>query len=1182
MFKKMLRWLLVFLGVVALLLGVAVAVLNNYLRNHQEELVAELLRPLGFSVAYHHAEITAWSTFPRISLAVDSLVLRDTTRAATETATLAVERLYGEVLLDAIWRDTIRLTRVELAGGKIYVASDSLGRFNLGRLSEPVDSSRQSAPKEGNFAPILDWNGAQTSLRDLQLSLLHPKRYKRMETYVDSLKATGARGADGRLQITSDLSMRVGTIAFNTRLGGYLNDTPVSGSVRLDFSPQAWHVRPTELNIDGQIFSAAADLSREEGQRNSIRLATKALDYERTRALLHDTLRSRLADYHADGTFPVSAEIGGTLAPGEEPEITIQFALSGQNVKLKQYHFTDVHTSGTLVNQLTPAERPHPNPRKNLRITIGQLSAYQGRTRLQAPWAITRIAGRDTRLEAPMRFSGPSAEVSRWFNARDFLLRRGRFLLEIEVDGSLLYLDELIAKTDGQLRLQEVDVRYAPAGISFPFSGINLSKIGDDIKYQLRSRPLPTGFLFDLHGEIDNLAPLLMDRPGEALRADATLESPRIDWADFRTYFGQDGYFATETIGENAGADDEPRAVDEDPQVTAMKQALLGLERTFHPQLEARFDTVTYYDVFTLHNFHTGLHFKKDTMVLEQTSFNWEDSDLSFRADVDLAGRAKTPFELGLQAHHLDLNHLRPTLDYFGLRLPTELDTLPRDLNVDFRHRGMMVDTGGLAPGSNAGEFIFNDGKDSIFSGTVQYTPKPAGLHTEVRLTGDPLVVNSLFSSENFLFGSGSFNIDLTVNGTPENLGELIDQGELHLRIDSSRIRYEPTKASIPVHHFSVDVVKGSADYWLQLLTEETNNTINLHGNLDSLSAFLYPQVGRSFRVQADASAQNLHWNDVRTFMGTEAVSVNDTNQLDVQHLLFTTSGAFQTFRPDLSLCIDTFQIPNASPLMDLHAGLYLRDSTALILEESGFTLGDGEVRFDATYALDQNQQSPFFLNWQVYDLALGRLMAGLDRLAIAMPDTLGVLRGKLSLSGSLAGWIDESAGSLLLDSTSGYVDYSLTDLALINWPALKQIGRKAMMKKRFQQLRFAPLSGHLKLTDNRLPIPRTEIQSTALQLFVEGYYDLRTGPDLLVSLPLRNIGRGLLEVPPDTTGYAHSGWKVYLATVKDKGGNPKLKFRLGKRKFFKKRGRLEEFRMLKAKWRAERKLSKEGLKKLN
>ncbi|MEM9259377.1 MAG: AsmA-like C-terminal region-containing protein [Bacteroidota bacterium] len=556
--------------------------------------------------------------------------------------------------------------------------------------------------------------------------------------------------------------------------------------------------------------------------------------------------------------------------------------------------------------------------------------------------------------------------------------------------------------------------------------------------------------------------------------------------------------------------------------------------------------------------------------MLERTAFDWSGSDLSFGARLHLGKRRETPFSVTAKADYLNLNLLLPTLNHFGLKLPAELDSLPDDLKIRFQHTGRIRDASGIMPGYNVGELFFDDGKNQLIAGRMKYQPGPQGPSTHLHLYGDPRSVSLLFGAEKFFFEDGNFNLNLHLEGTPGTLRELMETSELRLTIDSSRVHYQPADVYVPLRQFTVDFKEKKADYFLHLRDDTTGRHLQLCGVLEDISAFLYPQAGKPFRMQTDVTAGTLYWSDLERLL---QAAPSDTSSFSVRKALSTTGGVFDSFRPELNLEIDTFWAGGTNtPFTTIHAGLYIRNEDTLVLEKSGFHFGKGQLAIDATYLLDEQAHSPFALNWQTDTLSLGGLQTELAELGLELPPSLGALSGILSTQGTLTGLLDEERHLPLMDSLQGKLNFQLTDAEFKDWPALEAIGRKALMKRRFRSLRLPPLAMELTLDTGRISFPRTEIQSTALQLFVEGHYDLPNRPDLLLSIPLRNIGRGVLAVPPDTTGYAHSGWKVYLASGKDKAGNHKLKFRLGKRKYFRDRDRLEEFRTLKAKWRAERK----------
>ncbi|MBB4079767.1 hypothetical protein GGR28_002394 [Lewinella aquimaris] len=1160
MLKKILLWTAALFTLILLVAVGLVFALDRYLNTHEEKLLHDLLPTAGLEIAFRKVDVRLWDSFPLVHVTVDSLVVRDSLRPTQVPPLISLKSFRTEFSVAQLLHDTVELQHLELSHGTFHLETDSLGNTNSGLLF----SRESTAPIAIGASPPkfhLKWDGLTLRLEDLAVTYLHAPRRKHLEAHLNSVQGIGRRAPRGGVDLCTDIDLHVAGLAFNTDKGAYLTDSRVSGDLDVRVDDRGWDVAPTRLKLGDQYFNVEASIAPRKGEPNRILLSNDSTDYAVSRTLLPTELQEKLSEYTIAGRFPVRAEIVSTFERGENPEVNIDFRLTGQDVQLKQYAFTRATATGHFVNRLDEAYGGTPGSRKNLRFDIDSVSAYQGRLHITMPHALVTSSDVDTRLLAPVRVTGPAAAVSQRLKNRDFFFDRGRFAFTTDADVSLLAsMQDLLSSSDGLLRFSDLDVVYRPADVRFPFAYIQVGKSGQDIGFHIQSSPLPTGVALELMGNIDNLTPLLFDRPGQQIRTDVTLLAPRINWTDFRSFFGQEGYFPTDTVSQ------------EEQQVESMKTALLGLQRTFRPSVDVRLDTVGYYDVFTLTDVRTGMHFSSDTLVLDRTSFNWAGSDLAFGARLDLGERQRTPFQLMMQADHLNLNRLRPTLDYFGPTLPAELDTLPDDLTIHFAHQGIIEDTVGISPDHNSGSLIFHDGRNRLFSGELTYAPGPLGLESHTRLRGDPQLVNSLFRAEDFFFGSGRFTIDLDLIGTPADMEELVRTGHMQLRIDSSRIEYRPGKVYVPVRHFAVDIADERASYLLQLQSNSTQRLVEMSGELDRLTGFLYPETGRTFSVRTDATAGSLYWSDLRNYVIPEN---SDTAAFDLQSWVSATGGVFNTFRPNLSLAIDTFWAGDDTPLLKLYSGLRLQDSTRLILEDSGFTLGEGRVQFAASYGLDDREQSPFTLEFHTDSLVMEQLIEVLAQFDVALPDNIGKLRGNLSMSGFLDGQLDEAQQRLVTDSTQGTINFALTDLEFIEWPMLMSIGRKALMKKRFETLRFAPLTGEIRIDSARATFPRLEVQSTGIQAFIEGEYNLNTGPDLLISLPLRNIGRGTMDTPPDPTGYARSGWKVYLVSTTGKDGQARMKFRLGRRKYFKNRGRLEEFRALRKKWREERRAAR-------
>lgn len=1174
MLKKALRWIVITLGVLTLLLLIGGMSLCYYVQTNQHRAVQEAAQQMGFELSYRKATLTAWSTWPRLSLKVDSLTLRDTSQNINSRPLLQAEQLDLFLSFNQIWDDKLRIESFALSEGAIHLLADTSGSLNLGALAGARERMKSKGGQTGLFNPVIDWENVRIGLTCFKASFVDSLKNQRFATYFDSLSTTARTLPNGDLQFHASLNTHVEGLGFNLDNGSYLKNTALSGDLTITRRDSAWIIDPTTLLVGPDEFGVAATFGRGEHVGMQLSIDNPAVDYDRARILLHAALAKKLAAYHVDGPFSISADVISRPEYANNVEVRIRFAAEDQAVRLNTFRFEQVTSSGLFVNRL-PQSEGGTGSLQDFRIITNPTVAYYDGMRIESAEAIVRGKNNEPFLDAPIKLTGKANALARLFGNTNFIFTDGNFRIDTHVDASLMAVEDIISSSNGQLILQDLDVDYEPAAVRFTFGSIELNKEGKDVGFRLSSGDFPTGIEFKMEGYISNILPLLLDRPADSLVTKVKLTADRLDWSGFRSLFGEEEY---------ADGNFDPEAsANTDAQIQSMKRTLLGLKSTFNPHLEVEVGELAYYDVMSLTDFATGLYFDGDTMVLRRTSFDWSGSDLAFDARLDMSAFNQTPFEVNVAADHLNLHKLRKPLGSFGLKLPGGIDSLPTDLLIRFGHRGIINDTFGIIPGHNIGTLAFSDGRQGRFAGNVHYEPVDGVLNTLLDLEGDPVFVNELFAAENFFFGTGHFRIDVKMTGVPEDLGELVANSSLRLQIDSTRVKYLPAGAYIPIQNFLVTASENQAAVDLQLTSDATRRSVILRGKMDNLSAFLYPERGESFRIKADASARRLHVSDLKDFIRFEekptAVPIleqgpmNSSPPFDPQQILSASEGMFKSFRPDLSLQIDTFDVDASTQFTDLHTGFRLRDSSLLILEKSGFTLNAGRVELSGTYDLDRRLKSPFTLEWQTDSVRLDKLLLTLTELGLPGTDSLGTIRGILATSGDVDGRIDEKRRILLLNQSQAGVNLKLSPTQITNWPGMEELGRKLLMKKRFRSIAIAPMELALTVDSGTIYIPRVELQTTALQLFVEGKFDTIQGLDLLIALPVSsNLWRGVQATVPTKTGFAKAGWKVYLVIEQGKDGGTKTRFRLGRRKYYKDRGRLAELRSLKQAEKAARK----------
>ena len=133
--------------------------------------------------------------------------------------------------------------------------------------------------------------------------------------------------------------------------------------------------------------------------------------------------------------------------------------------------------------------------------------------------------------------------------------------------------------------------------------------------------------------------------------------------------------------------------------------------------------------------------------------------------------------------------------------------------------------------------------------------------------------------------------------------------------------------------------------------------------------------------------------------------------------------------------------------------------------------------------------------------------------------------------------------------------------LELSEFEPIQKIGEKIFKDKRLEDIRFADISQEVYIANRTIEIPRTEIQSTAFNLFVEGHFNYDDNTNLWLSIPLANLKKRELVKIPDKEGFINSGKKVFIEVKKNEEGELEYKLHLSNKKLYEERGNLNQYR---------------------
>ena len=159
-------------------------------------------------------------------------------------------------------------------------------------------------------------------------------------------------------------------------------------------------------------------------------------------------------------------------------------------------------------------------------------------------------------------------------------------------------------------------------------------------------------------------------------------------------------------------------------------------------------------------------------------------------------------------------------------------------------------------------------------------------------------------------------------------------------------------------------------------------------------------------------------------------------------------------------------------------------------------------------------------------------------------------LKGIVNANADLA-FGTNTNGHVIPGSMTGTVDFSIKNGALLDFIPIEKLQGIAFLNRDLSNITFAELKNKLTLKGNEIQIPRMEIASSAITMYVEGVYSLKNNTDLSIQVPWSNLARKDSTYKPVNKGTdAHVGPSIWLRAKSDETGKIKIGLQLfGKHK---------------------------------
>jgi hypothetical protein len=173
-----------------------------------------------------------------------------------------------------------------------------------------------------------------------------------------------------------------------------------------------------------------------------------------------------------------------------------------------------------------------------------------------------------------------------------------------------------------------------------------------------------------------------------------------------------------------------------------------------------------------------------------------------------------------------------------------------------------------------------------------------------------------------------------------------------------------------------------------------------------------------------------------------------------------------------------------------------------IFLEQVHLRNGEGSLNIAGT--IDQTAaNNPFRIRSQIRNVDVARLFRSFNNFG---QTAIGAenLAGRISSDADISGQVTD-AGTILRNSFDGKVSFSLVNGELNQFSPFEKVGKFAFKKRNLSAVRIKDLKGKFDINGSKILIPPMEIQTSAINMNVQGVYGLGGGTDIYMEVPLRN-----------------------------------------------------------------------------
>jgi hypothetical protein len=395
--------------------------------------------------------------------------------------------------------------------------------------------------------------------------------------------------------------------------------------------------------------------------------------------------------------------------------------------------------------------------------------------------------------------------------------------------------------------------------------------------------------------------------------------------------------------------------------------------------------------------------------------------------------------------------------------------------------------------------------------------------------------MNNLLEGSSLAFNKGYGKINLLYDGSLESNFDSLRTVTGNFNIDSGTMTYLPR--NLQLSHVNGNIRFTGKDMIVDNLNLNVGNTdLLMNGSVKSLF-YLINQKNKKLTLDWAIRSNKLNLNDFTNFLKKkQAVSASKKKRPLMSETLSEITSLLES--ADIRLTMNAKQLIYKKFYADnLQADLDM-DDNAINLRDIRLQHGGGSISIQGILR-NEVASNPFSFKAQLRNVNISKIFTAFNNFGLRTPTDKNI-GGSMTADVTLQGGVTTHA-QIIPEELKGFVKFNLQNGQLVDFEPVQKISQTVFKNRNFSDIQFADLHDLLEINGQNITVNRMEIRSTVLTMFVEGVYNMKTGPDLSIQVPLSNLKANKDSVLTNKGIFSKTGVSARLRAQRGDDGKIKI-----------------------------------------